>query len=268
MTTPEPTKKKGKIAFLFLIYHELNNPEIWRKFFSKAPPEKYNVYIHSKDPLAKAPEPFRGPLKAQLTRTVPTKWGGVGLIHATLVLLEEALRDPENTKFVLVSGACVPVKTFHYLYSVLTTLNKSQFSVGMADVFPRYAPLTTFLPKEKIMKHHQWFIITRKHAKLLITKQQEYLKWCERIFIPDEVVFLTYLISQGLRKECVLSSNPNSHTTWVQWEGGRPINYTVFSEEEWRRLLRNGRVFFARKFAPRARLQGKEGLKELYLHLE
>jgi hypothetical protein len=37
-----------KIAFLFLIYDEINHEEIWKLFFNSIDINKYNIYIHYK----------------------------------------------------------------------------------------------------------------------------------------------------------------------------------------------------------------------------
>lgn len=56
------------IAFLFLIYDEINHEELWKLFFNNM--ENYNIYIHYKD--YKYSEYFD---KYKIKNCIPTAWG-------------------------------------------------------------------------------------------------------------------------------------------------------------------------------------------------
>jgi hypothetical protein len=40
--------KFNKLAFLFLIYDEINNEEVWKTFFKNVPVNSYDIFIHYK----------------------------------------------------------------------------------------------------------------------------------------------------------------------------------------------------------------------------
>ena len=111
----------GKIAFLFLTYNNLKRPEIWNNFFGiknndiNTSPygNKFTIYNHAKD-------------KDQVTNIllkdkhipehIETCWGCANLVEANLLLLRQALKDPLNKKFILVSDSCLPIVSFNTFY--------------------------------------------------------------------------------------------------------------------------------------------------------
>jgi hypothetical protein len=47
------------------------------------------------------------------------------MIDAERRLLTNALRDPENQQFVLLSDSCVPLRSFEYMYNYMMHSNVS-----------------------------------------------------------------------------------------------------------------------------------------------
>jgi len=47
------------------------------------------------------------------------KWGGISMVDAERRLLAQALLDPLNQRFVLVSDSCVPLFNFSFVYTYL-----------------------------------------------------------------------------------------------------------------------------------------------------
>ena len=122
-----------KVAFLFLIYDALEQEELWRRFFADADPDQYSILIHYKEdrPLRHF-EPFK------LSACIDTKYADVSLVHAHNLLLREAMKDPDNDKFVFVSQSCVPLKTFPHVYQFLTQDDSGYFNLfPVSECFPR-----------------------------------------------------------------------------------------------------------------------------------
>ena len=84
-----------KIALLFLFGKKLNHEIIWKKFLNKNH-NKYNIYGHAKDRINK--DPFMK--KYIIPQFFYTNWGDISLVRVMIGLLEEALKDKNNYKFI------------------------------------------------------------------------------------------------------------------------------------------------------------------------
>jgi hypothetical protein len=86
------SQKPPKIAFLFLTRGDVTIPAIWQAFFKNADPSLYSIVVHPKfrDQLN---SDFWGSPNTTLLRPIPTAWGTISLVKATLYLLKVALRS-------------------------------------------------------------------------------------------------------------------------------------------------------------------------------
>lgn len=148
-------------------------------------------------------------------------WGGASQIYATLNLLNEAMKNPENEYFHLMSGECLPLKDFklieqewsenpniNYIESHLDKKNEWRLKVRVPHSDTKY--LRTFIGKafNKILKFStyiykstdfdenyfyfgsQWFSINRSLAKKFIDKKNEsYFRNFKNITCADEHAF-------------------------------------------------------------------------------
>ena len=76
--------------FIFGRRNNLLHPDIWKTYFKNIDHKKYNIYSHSKDPLKV--DPFLNPIKNQ----IPTKWGTLSIVKATLNLLKTVSKIRTN----------------------------------------------------------------------------------------------------------------------------------------------------------------------------
>lgn len=99
-----------KIAFLFLVRDDLHFPDIWENYF-RGHENKFTIYCHPKNP-----ENVNTPwLKSNIIpKLVPTEWGRI--TDAYFTLINEALKNEENQKFITISESCLPLKSFNDLY--------------------------------------------------------------------------------------------------------------------------------------------------------
>jgi hypothetical protein len=103
-----------KIAFCFLIYDEINHEELWNMFFQDIDTNKYSIYIHYK--TNKTLKYFE---QHKLANCIETKYCDVTIIHAHNLLFKKALEDGCD-KIISLSQACIPLKSFDYIYDFLT----------------------------------------------------------------------------------------------------------------------------------------------------
>ena len=237
-----------KIAFCFLIYDCINIEKVWFDFFEKIDKSKYNIYIHTKTQFPKL-KYFNHCKIKENDRIKKTKWGDISLVKAQNVLLKEGLKDDDNKHFIFLSNSCIPFKSFNHIYS---SLNKdySYFNICPAeDSFPRCKKALNFIDKHYVQKAHQWCILNRKHANLML-ESNEYMKWFDDYKVtPDEHCYITNLYVNKLENELILTNDASYEaTTFTCWEESSLKVYKNISIEEQRKLI-NSPCFFGRKFS-------------------
>jgi hypothetical protein len=200
MRRPQPPRKQyfsgklnfkksdtPKIAFLFLTVGDIHKPKFWHEFLNSGV-DKCNIYAHSKhrDKLG------TGYLRDnQIDEHFDSFWGGPGLVLATIALLKEALKDPSNKYFVLVSESCIPLYDFNYTYDKLLGYNLSMV-YHTKSRFPNYEEwVNTYINKDSPIKEaykcSQWMGLNRKHAEIVAEKGYDtFDKSMQKVPIPDE----------------------------------------------------------------------------------
>jgi hypothetical protein len=260
----------NKIAFLFLLYDIINHENIWFKFFNGISKNKYNIYIHYKtdDRLE-----FFNDYKLNKKKIINTKYADISIVKAQNILIKEALKDKNNKHFIFLSGSCIPLKSFNYIYNYLDVKYSYFHIADPDDCFPDCEVVLKYIPKIYINKASQWCIINRPHSKLLIKGSEShdsvnnYLKWFKDTYAPDELCYISYLSyiynkngTDLLSKEIIstsYTSPPEVATTFANWEdmnykyaSERELkNYKNISEDELNHLLRS-KSLFGRKFKP------------------
>lgn len=247
-----------KLAFCFLIRDSIHHEEIWNLFFKNVETQIYNIYIHYK---TNTPLTFFENYK--LSNCIETSWGNISLVKAQNLLLEEGVKDEENTHFIFLSESCIPLKPFSYIYNHLDNAF-SYFNIApQRACFPRCISVTKYVAKETIQKAAQWCILNRKHALLMIL-EKEYLCWFEHVFAADEHCYITNIYSHALQNELITTPNiADGATTFINWpdmkykypSSGGLKNYDHVSEEELSHLTKSN-SFFGRKFTKECCLLG------------
>jgi len=271
----------NKLAFLFLIYDVINHENIWFNFFNGISKSRYNIYIHYKTDDALD---FFNEYKIKKSKTIDTKYADISIVKAQNILIREALKDKDNKHFIFLSGACIPLKPFNYIYNYLDTRYSYFHIAGDDECFPDCEVALKYIPKHHIKKASQWCILNRKHGELLtnavepakpVNAANNYLVWFKDTYAPDELCYISYLsyiynssststssstLSSSLDKELITTSYdspPEVATTFANWEdmnykyvSDRELkNYKNISEEELEHLLRSDSLF-GRKFKP------------------
>uniref|UniRef100_A0A6N2N0S3 Uncharacterized protein n=1 Tax=Salix viminalis TaxID=40686 RepID=A0A6N2N0S3_SALVM len=113
-----PTKK-AKIAFMFLTPGPLPFEKLWDKFFS-GHEDRFSVYVHaSKEKPVHVSRYFVN----QDIRSDQVIWGKISMIDAERRLLANALRDPDNQHFVLLSDRYHIISCSFYPFNLENNLN-------------------------------------------------------------------------------------------------------------------------------------------------
>ncbi|KAL9377265.1 hypothetical protein Peur_031385 [Populus x canadensis] len=171
-----PTKN-AKIAFMFLTPGPLPFEKLWDKFFS-GHEDRFSVYVHaSKEKPVHVSRYFVN----QDIRSDQVIWGKISMIDAERRLLANALRDPDNQHFVLLSDSCVPLYKFDYIYNYLMFTNISYVD-RFYDPGPhgngRYSEhMLPEVEMKDFSKGAQWFSMKRQHAVMVLVDSLYYSKF-------------------------------------------------------------------------------------------
>ncbi|KAK2999188.1 hypothetical protein RJ639_023027 [Escallonia herrerae] len=94
-----------KVAFLFLARRDLPLDFLWQAFFENADVANFSIYIHSEPGFVFDESSTRSAFfyNRQLRNSIKVGWGESSMIGAERLLLEAALDDPANRRFVLLS---------------------------------------------------------------------------------------------------------------------------------------------------------------------
>jgi hypothetical protein len=254
-----------KIAFIFLIYNVINHEDIWYHFFKNVDENKYNIYIHYK-----TNEKLKYFEKYKVKKTIPTKYADISIVKAQNHMLKEALFDLDNSHFIFLSGSCIPLKSFNYIYSTLDDKFSYFHIANPEECYEDCKGALNYIDKNYINKASQWCILNRKHSLLLISATNyfrdvnntlNYLVWFKDSYAPDELCYITFLAriyKIFLYKEIIMTyynEPPEIATTFANWEGmnykypseNELKNYIYISENELKHLIKSP-CLFGRKF--------------------
>lgn len=154
----------SKVAFLFLTISDHHQPDIWTQYLVKS--DKFSVYAHPKINKIKTPW-----LKAAvIQKRVKTGWGHI--TEAYYRLIEEALKDKQNMKFMFLSESCIPLKPFDDFYQKVITddIQKSHVKLMPISGYDRAERIETQKGHEAytFIKHYARMCLSREDAEKLV----------------------------------------------------------------------------------------------------
>ncbi|KAK6149702.1 hypothetical protein DH2020_017227 [Rehmannia glutinosa] len=172
-----------KIAFMFLVRRSLPLDFLWESFFENVDKAKFSIYIHSEPGFVFDESTTRSAFffNRQLNNSIKVAWGEASMIEAERLLFEEALQDPANQRFVLLSDSCVPLYNFSYIYKYLTDSPRSfvdRCSLQSKDV----TSYTQEEMAERITVGH----LNSRHAEVLVDDEivfPVFRKFCKELMI-------------------------------------------------------------------------------------
>ncbi|XP_051116878.1 glycosyltransferase BC10-like [Andrographis paniculata] len=218
-----PFNRTPKVAFMFLVKRSIPMAPLWELFF-KGHEELYSIYVHSQpsyiETEVNASSIFHG-------RRIPSKkveWGRFNMVEAERRLLANALLDPSNQRFILLSDSCIPLFNFTAVYSYLLRSSSAAFLESYDLPGPaargrynrRMRPLVALADWRK---GSQWFELDRALAVELVADRAYaavFRRHCRPSCYADEHYFPTLVAKRFGRR------NANRTLTWVDWSRGGP----------------------------------------------
>lgn len=256
-----------KIGFCFLMRRCLKNHFVWSKFFSGIKERRYGIYTHSKCPKLADSQPL---LKnTHIDRHIPTAWGDVSLVDATLALFEAAVADGCDYIF-LVSDTCVPIHSFNYVSFKINCNSKSRINhstetllsgVGVNDNplrcsdyltsgeterrFAEAPSIKHFVSLDEFIKASQWVGLCRNDAELLL-EDKNLVRYFDDVFAADEHYIPTVINKYGNLDDVL--RHPVTYTNWSRDDGDwrHPKEYRWIEREDIHEARSCG-AFFMRK---------------------
>ncbi|CAA0823418.1 Core-2/I-branching beta-1-6-N-acetylglucosaminyltransferase family protein [Striga hermonthica] len=183
-------------------------------------------------------------------------WGQASMIQAERILLQNALVDQFNERFIFLSDSCIPLYNFSYTYDYIMSVSTSFVDSFIDPDHDRYHPkMHPAIPVELWRKGSQWVVLTRKHAEIVVQDDIVYPlfeQYCRRKSlpefwrqhplpadgskehncIPDEHYVQTLLFQRGLQNE--ITRRSLTHTSWDlsssrnnERRGWHPVTYKL-----------------------------------------
>ncbi|KAL1210582.1 Glycosyltransferase BC10 [Cardamine amara subsp. amara] len=177
LSNPPVIRKNSKIAFMFLTPGTLPFERLWDRFF-QGHEGKFSVYIHASK---ERPVHYSRYFVNREIRSDEVVWGRISMIDAERRLLANALRDPSNQQFALLSDSCVPLRSFEYIYNYLMYSNLSYVDCfddpGQHGSGRHMNHMLPEIPKKDFRKGAQWFTMKRQHAVATMADSLYYSKF-------------------------------------------------------------------------------------------
>ncbi|XP_042492359.1 glycosyltransferase BC10-like [Macadamia integrifolia] len=232
---PQPLGTPKKLAFMFLTTTPLPFAPLWELFFNQTRTKKlFNIYIHA-DPSFHYDPPFSGTFAGRDIHSKPTQRFTPSLVSAARRLLAHALLDdPSNAMFPLLSASCIPLHSFNFTYDTLIRSKKSFIEILSSEpgAYGRYIArgedaMFPEVPFEDFRIGSQFFVLTRRHARLVVKDELLWSKFklpCVQwdTCYPEEN-YLPTLLSMMDRRGCVPATL--THVDWTNQSDGHPRKY-------------------------------------------
>ncbi|XP_021665587.2 uncharacterized protein LOC110654034 isoform X3 [Hevea brasiliensis] len=189
---PRPIHPK-KMAFMFLTTSPLHFAPLWELYFNQTPKQLFNIYIHG-DPSFNYQPPFSGVFAHRVIHSKLTQRFTPTLTSAARRLLAHALLDDPSNSIWSARGE----------EAMLPEVKLEDFRIGS-----------------------QFWVLTRKHARLVVGDQRIWAKFnrtCVRMdtCYPEENYFPTLI---NMRDPLGATSATLTHVDWRGCLEGHPRMY-------------------------------------------
>ena len=163
----------------------------------------------------------------RIDNIVPTTWS----IHvrAWQVLIQEALKDPENEKFVFVSESCVPLYTLNHIYDVLMQYPYTYMAYSKPWWLSSNPREIYELNPEHRYGSSEWMILNRKHAEI-VAKDKGVIRIVSRHYNDQESYFPILLSIHNCLGEVFNHSFTYANWQYASNNGGSPYVFKEYDE--------------------------------------
>lgn len=181
-----------KIAFMFLLREDLNQPQIWDQYFTRESDYSVSLYTHSKNDRYLRTRWLYNSLIRNLKRT---EWGHI--VDAYFSLLSAAMENPDNQKFIFISESCLPIMSFRDLKHFLDGTDYREslvhfMNISTYDQHERIEKQPNYQRFGQFTKHYARMCLSRYHVEKLLRSPRDAIDFFIRMHVGDEF-FLTLL---------------------------------------------------------------------------
>ncbi|GJP67703.1 hypothetical protein CLOP_g24492 [Closterium sp. NIES-67] len=213
----ESSVQPPKLAFLFMTRGRLPLAPFWERFF-KGHEGFFSIYIHTAREFRYKPGDLPSAFEGAHIPSQDVHWGEISMVDAERRLLANALLDPGNSRFILVSESCVPLFNFTFVYKYLLASPEAYVRLkNEPGVNGRGRWRREFLPLVKLedwRKGGQWFVVDREAARIIVADEIFYplfKRFCRPPCYADEHYMPTML------KVLMQGNVANRTVTWTDW---------------------------------------------------
>ncbi len=234
-----PNSSDKKIAFLFMSRNHMYLEDIWHEFFRWHTNEShYTIYNHVHRGYKFPRNSFFYGKELPLTSLESTGkgtdghlWGNMAQVRAIRALVREALKDPLNEWFTLMSESCLPLHNFNKIRNNLLNHDKSIINacphMGMkemeGDTRWRSGLDDIGFKKEWWRKSGTWFALKRKHAQIFADDVSDDIGW-EKVPCCDEHYLPSLLAKHGQDNETSCTDG-FTYVYWGPFYGSHPWSW-------------------------------------------
>ena len=204
------------------------------------------------------------------------RWGRLSLYEAERRLLGNALLDPTNAWFLLLSDSCIPLDTFPNTYKYITESRKSfieayvepRMKAGRGRLYRNeYQQMAPEITHKNFRKGSQWFQIDRDLATVATADPTYYPKFAKHFCTPRPVCYIDEHYLQTLAftlrptaiayRTLTYFSFPHNGPHPRMWDKNTTSQRLIHWFREGHNCTYNGApssrcYFFVRKFHPNA----------------
>jgi hypothetical protein len=243
----------SSLAFCFLTKGSHNQSKLWYNFFQKTCPSKFNIYCHNKEHFQYSDYFLKN---YEINKKIPTEWGDISLVKATLLLFKEAFKNTDNKFFILLSESCIPLYNFSKIYNFLNSYN-----TNLIDYDENWDPFKDtcewnyinkmktvkdcpFFKTRSLKKASQWLCLDRQTVDFFL--KNDHTNIFSPIHAVDENYFSTLIKSYSLK----YTKFSMTFTNWGSYINPRhPQKFNVLNEEIITKA-RHRPSLFMRKISP------------------
>ena len=234
------------ISFCFLLTVSFPMEEVWERFFEDQ--RDYIIVIHGKPSLELKTEFFKH--KANILKPIDTKWGNISLVYAQNLMLEYSVNVKMADFCCILSGNCIPVKNYKYIYNNLEATPISRFYLS-----------ESYLPIFK-KKQSQWCVLSLEHIQIILKYADIYSEIFKTFNLcditpfgaPDEYFYVNLLLWKNINN---FLSEGSTYCKWYNINLVHPKEYKEISKE---RLLKveKSHYFFMRKILKECKIKDED----------
>ena len=228
-----------------------NNEKILKLLIKKLDSIFFDLFIHIDEKSYIKIEDLTGltsKSKLFVYKEISVKWGDYSQVECEFFLIDKALSLGNYEYYHLLSGADFPLKDNSFIYNFFHNHYGKEFihyqSLILPDNKRRWIVNETDF---KLMTGANWFSITDKLAKYILTKRLVSKEIFYGSRSPDEFFLQTFVLDSPFRL-MLYNQNYNddydSIKRYIDWHRGIPYVWTIDDYEE----LINSKYLFARKF--------------------